>query len=101
MRLKAFKTPNFRGWKAVILHRPHGDVDHLTCQLERLGMEVAHAWPNLAPEHKAADLILFDANMGHEEQFPWPQSDLPMPMVALIGRRAGWDGLSSAGLGPT
>jgi len=88
MRLKSFKTPNFRGWNAVVLHRPHSDLDRLTRQLDRLGMEVASAWPALEPGHRDADIVLFDADMGHEEQFPWPQSELPMPMVALIGSEA-------------
>lgn len=88
MKLKAFKTPNFRGWKAVVLHRPHPDLDRLTRQMERLGMEITCVWPRLEAEHRDADVILFDADMGHEEQFPWPQSDLPMPMVALIGSEA-------------
>ncbi|MEP4034030.1 ANTAR domain-containing protein [Roseibium polysiphoniae] len=88
MKLKSFKTPNFRGWKAVVLHRPHQDVDRLTRQLERFGMKVTYAWPQLSAEHQNADIVLFDADMGHEEQFPWPLSDLPMPMVALIGSEA-------------
>ncbi len=88
MRLKSFKTPSFRGWHAVVLHRPHADLERLTRQLERLGMQVTCAWPSLAPEHREADVVLFDADMGHEEQFPWPQSELPMPMVALIGSEA-------------
>jgi len=88
MRLKSFRTPNFRGWKAVILHRPHPDADRLLRQLERLGVEATLVWPRLEPEHKSADVILFDADMGHEEQFPWPQSDVPMPMVAIIGSEA-------------
>lgn len=88
MKLKSFRTPNFRGWKAVVLHRPHPDLDRLTRQMERLGMEVTCIWPRLEAGHRDADVILFDADMGHEEQFPWPQSDLPMPMVALIGSEA-------------
>ncbi|TYC60658.1 ANTAR domain-containing protein [Rhodobacterales bacterium] len=88
MRLKSFQTPNFRGWKAVVLHRPHPDLDRLTRQLERFGMEVECVWPELSAEHRSSDIILFDADMGHEEQFPWPQSDQPMPMVALIGSEA-------------
>lgn len=88
MRLKAFKTPNFRGLHAVVLHRSHADLDRLTRQLERLGMVVTCVWPALAAEHRDADIVLFDADMGHEEQFPWPQSELPMPMVALIGSEA-------------
>lgn len=88
MRLKSFKTPNFRGWNAVVLHRPHADLERLTRQLDRLGMEVSCVWPALEKEHRDADIVLFDADMGHEEQFPWPQSELPMPMVALIGSEA-------------
>lgn len=35
-----------------------------------------------------ADFVFFDADMGHDEQFPWPKGDPPMPMIALIGSEA-------------
>lgn len=88
MKQASFKTPNFRGWHAIILHRSHPDVDRLTRQMERLGMEVTDVWPRLEPAHRRADIVLFDADMGHEEQFPWSVSDLPMPMIALMGSEA-------------
>jgi AmiR/NasT family two-component response regulator len=35
-----------------------------------------------------ADFVFFDADMGHDDQFPWPAGGSPMPMIALIGSEA-------------
>ena len=32
--------------------------------------------------------MFFDADMGHDEQFPWRAGASPMPMIALIGSEA-------------
>lgn len=85
---RTIRTPSFRGKTAVVLHRPHADRDNVTRQMERLGMNVTCIWPELSPDHQNVDIVLFDADMGHEEQFPWPAEQRPMPMVALIGTEA-------------
>lgn len=54
-------------------HRPAGDPG-----LARAG-----------PEALGADFVFFDADMGHDEQFPWAPGQSPMPMVALIGSGPG------------
>jgi AmiR/NasT family two-component response regulator len=72
----------------VILHRPHPVVQALERQLRAIGLEVAQAWPDLGPEALGADFIFFDADMGHDEQFPWAMGASPMPMIALIGSEA-------------
>jgi AmiR/NasT family two-component response regulator len=36
----------------------------------------------------AADFVFFDADMGHDAQFPWKPGEAPMPMIALIGSEA-------------
>ncbi|MEO9526686.1 ANTAR domain-containing protein [Roseibium sp.] len=83
-----FRTPSFRGWSAIILHKPHADRDAAARQLERLGVGVATAWPDLPANAETADLIVFDADVCHDAQFPWPVEAQPMPMIALMGTEA-------------
>lgn len=75
-------------WRAVVLHRPHPAADNVVRQLERLGLTVRVAWPELEPADAAADVILFDADTGYDGQFPWEPGAAPMPMIALIGSEA-------------
>lgn len=35
-----------------------------------------------------ADFVFYDADMAHEEQFPWKPGASPMPLIALIGSEA-------------
>ncbi|MBD1548300.1 ANTAR domain-containing response regulator [Roseibium aggregatum] len=84
----AFRTPSFRGWHAVVLHRSHSDRDNLCRQMERLGLTVECVWPELKPEHANANVLVFDGDMGHEAQFPWKADIQPMPMIALLGTEA-------------
>ena len=83
-------TPNFVGQRAAILHRPHAVVDAIVRQLEQLGIRSTLCWPELAPDAATApaDLLFFDADMGHDGQFPWPAGTAPMPTIALIGSEA-------------
>ncbi|WP_137154941.1 ANTAR domain-containing protein [Rhizobium sp. FKL33] len=82
------ERPSFLNWRAVILHRPHPSVDALTRQLESLRIESRDVWPQLDEADAQADVVFFDADMGHDEQFPWPRGFAPMPMIALIGSEA-------------
>jgi AmiR/NasT family two-component response regulator len=75
--------PNFRTWTAIILHRPHPDADAIARQLERIGVTVSPVWPEIAAAE--ADVILFDADLGYDEQFPWEAGEAPMPLIALLG----------------
>ncbi|GAB4522347.1 MAG: ANTAR domain-containing protein [Roseibium sp.] len=68
-----------------MLHRPHADRDAVCRQLERLGLTVDCAWPDLTEAHAGADVLVFDADMGHDDQFPWQPDVQPMPMIALLG----------------
>jgi len=81
-------------WQAVLLHPPHATADAVLLQLERLGLTVTCRWPQLAAEDAAASVVFYDADMGHEGQFPWPTGEAPMPMIALVGSEApgriGW-----------
>ena len=85
---RAIRIQNLGGASAVILHRPHSTVQALERQLRAIGLQVFEAWPELGPAALAADFVFFDADMGHDEQFPWAPGQSPMPMVALIGSEA-------------
>ncbi|WP_018012407.1 ANTAR domain-containing response regulator [Sinorhizobium medicae] len=83
-------TPNFDGWRMLILHRPHRNVDALFAQCARIGAAAEQAWPTF-PEARSAeefDVLLIDADMGHDEQFPWRPGEAPLPLIALIGSEA-------------
>ena len=80
--------PELGGARAVILHRPNPTVEALTRQLTAIGLEVATAWPDLPAAALAADYVFFDADMGHDAQFPWAPGAAPMPLIALIGSEA-------------
>ena len=82
------RTENLGGATAWILHRPHPSVQGLIRQLGVIGLEAREAWPELSAEAIAADFIFYDADMGHDEQFPWSPGQSPMPMIALIGSEA-------------
>lgn len=82
------RIPNLGGARAVVLHRPHPDVDALTRRLHAIGLDVTTAWPELSPCAAGADFLFFDVDLGFDEQFPWPPGEAPMPLVALIGSEA-------------
>lgn len=83
-------TPNFQGWRALVLHRPHQNVDALLAQFARIGIEAERAWPDFPADRSADDfdIVLIDADLGHDEQFPWKQGEAPLPIIALIGSEA-------------
>jgi len=80
--------PPLASWRAVILHREHPSVDALKRQLDMLHIRVNVVWPQIDEADAASDIIFFDADMGHDGQFPWPPGFAPMPMIALIGSEA-------------
>ncbi len=82
------RIQNLGGAMAVILHRPHPTVQALERQLRAIGLQVTAAWPELGSAALGADFVFFDADMGYDEQFPWPVGQGPMPMIALIGSEA-------------
>ncbi|CAN7453841.1 ANTAR domain-containing protein [Rhizobium sp. LjRoot30] len=75
-------------WRAITLHREHPSVDALKRQLELMHIRVSVVWPQLDETDAGADVVFFDADMGHDGQFPWPAGFAPMPMIALIGSEA-------------
>jgi AmiR/NasT family two-component response regulator len=85
---RPLRIHNLGGAKAVILHRPHPTVLALTRQLTAIGLTVSQVWPTLDASALGADFVFFDADMGHDDQFPWSPGQSPMPMIALIGSEA-------------
>lgn len=86
--MTGIRTENLGGALAWILHRPHPSVQGLIRQLGVIGLDVHEAWPELPSEAIGANFIFYDADMGHDEQFPWLPGQSPMPMIALIGSEA-------------
>ncbi|MBP1849179.1 ANTAR domain-containing response regulator [Rhizobium halophytocola] len=82
------RRPSLAGWQAIILHRPHPAVEALRRQLEALQITVRDVWPQVSPTDATADVVFFDADMGHDDQFPWPAGHAPMPLIAMIGSEA-------------
>lgn len=80
--------PALASWHAAILHREHPSVDALRRQLELLHIKVTVTWPRIDADDTHYDVVFFDADMGHEGQFPWPSGFAPMPLIALIGSEA-------------
>lgn len=83
-------TPSFENWNALILHRPHVIVESIIRQLMQIGIGAKTCWPELPADMDPAryDIIFFDADMGHDAQFPWLPGAAPMPAIALIGSEA-------------
>ncbi|MHB0952491.1 MAG: ANTAR domain-containing response regulator [Allorhizobium sp.] len=85
-----FSTPSFEGFRALILHREHPNTEALERQFSRIGMTAVTCWPEVGPENSFADfdILLFDADMGYDAQFPWAAGAAPIPTIALIGSEA-------------
>lgn len=82
------RSQNLGGARAVVLHRPHASVAALERQLHAIGLVAEPCWPVLPASALAADFVFFDADHGHDSQFPWEPGAAPMPMIALIGSEA-------------
>ncbi len=80
-----FFTPNFRGRRALIMHRSDDGTARLVRQLERLGMNAEVCWPDFPDGGEYFDVIFFDADSGFDGLFPWATGEASMPLVALLG----------------
>lgn len=85
---RGLRIPNLGGAKAFVLHRPHATVTAIARQLAAIGLDAVECWPELPAEALAADFVFFDADLGFDQQFPWPAGQAPMPTIALIGSEA-------------
>lgn len=90
-RPSAFPTWGaFENWTALIVHRRHANVDAITQQLQRIGVDAVECWPEV-PENADVtpfNIVFFDVDMGYDGQFPWQPQQAPVPTVALIGSEA-------------
>jgi response regulator NasT len=83
-------TPSFIGWRALVVHKPHANVDAVMLQLERIGVTGRQCWPDTTEigDVYAFNVMLIDADMGYDGQFPWRPGEAPMPTIGLIGSEA-------------
>jgi len=86
--MSPLRSPNFRGQKAVILHREDENINRLTRHLDRLGMESTIRWPDLSMPTDQFDVLYFDGDNGHDDLFPWPKGAPTVPLIAMIGSEA-------------
>lgn len=76
------------GARAIVLHPEHERLPLLLRQLRAIGLSVETAWLLLPAAAISADIVLYDVDMGHDEQFPWNHGAAPMPMIALVESEA-------------
>lgn len=76
------------GAQAIVLHPDHERLQLLLRQLRAIGLSVETAWPDLPSAAIQANVVLYDVDLGHDEQFPWAPGEAPMPMIALVGSEA-------------
>lgn len=81
------KTPNFRGWRVVILAEEDGNIERLRRQLALLGIASSLQWLPM-PAADLPDLVIVDADRGWDELLPWPEGRPARPVVALLGSEA-------------
>lgn len=86
--MNTFRTPNFLGEKAVILHRQDDNIRRLERHLDRLGIKSTVAWPDFDSSEHQADLVFFDGDNGYDGLFPWKKGEPPVPLIALISSEA-------------
>ncbi|MEQ8355247.1 MAG: hypothetical protein RH942_06885 [Kiloniellaceae bacterium] len=86
--MTAFRTPNFRGWQVVVLHREDAGMRRLARQLERFGVTCHIAWPKLESLDLAVKAVFFDGDSGYDGLFPWPAGQPPVPLIALMRSEA-------------
>lgn len=78
-------THQFSGTKAVVLHHSDDVRERLAARLHVLRVEVTGRRTALEPDDAQADFLFIDVDHAHDEQFPWPRGQAPLPTVALIG----------------
>lgn len=80
--------PNFRGRRALVLHRKDENRLSLVRQLVTLGLEVEILWPANNVPADSHDVIFFDADLGYDGLFAWPAGVPPLPLIAMMGSEA-------------
>lgn len=83
---------NFRGARALIVHRPDANRQRLETDLRRLGLLVGCVDPGVegaaftSEAIQACDILFYDADQGAGDLLPKPLPDIPL--VALVGVEA-------------
>jgi AmiR/NasT family two-component response regulator len=86
--MRTFRTPNFSGESAVILHRRDDNVRRLERHLDRCGIKSTVTWPDYNISDSPVDMVFYDGDNGYDGLFPWPMGQPPMPLIALISSEA-------------
>lgn len=81
------RTPNFTGWRVVILAEEDSNTDKLRRQLTLLGMFSSLQWLPMS-EDDLPDLVIVDADRGWDELLPWARRKAARPVAALLGSEA-------------
>ncbi len=81
------KTPNFTGWRVVILAEEDANTEKLRRQLALLGIAASLQWLPLADD-QLPDLVVVDADRGWDELLPWARRKPARPVAALLGSEA-------------
>lgn len=81
------RTPNFTGWRVVILADDDSNTDKLRRQLSLLRISSALQWLPLSEEN-LPDLVIVDADRGWDELLPWARRKPARPVAALLGSEA-------------
>jgi AmiR/NasT family two-component response regulator len=81
------KTPNFTGWRVVILAEDDANTERLRRQLALLGLSATLQWLPLS-EDDLPDLVIVDADRGWDELLPWAKRKPSRPVAALLGSEA-------------
>jgi AmiR/NasT family two-component response regulator len=81
------RTPNFTGWRAVILHREDNNSERLERQFGLLGIRATRRWEPLST-WADVDLVLVDADQGWDDLLPQGDGRSARPLVALLGSEA-------------
>jgi len=86
--MRKSSLPNFRGFRALVLHRAENNSETLIRQLESLGLTVHRKWPADGVSAEGVDVVFFDADLGYDGLFAWPTSRPPIPLIAVMGSDA-------------
>ncbi|WP_112944760.1 MULTISPECIES: ANTAR domain-containing response regulator [unclassified Rhizobium] len=81
------RTPNFTGWRAVILHREDSNTERLERQIGLLGILSTRRWEPMT-SWADTDLVLVDADQGWDDLLPPTDGASGKPLVALLGSEA-------------
>lgn len=83
-----WRTPNFRGMRALILHQAGRNTQALVAQLDKLGVDTCVQWPASGVEDTDYEVVFFDADRGFDGLFPWPAGEAPIPLIAMTSSEA-------------